>query len=141
MLLVNGTCAKPPSFVIVPGITGTWVDEIGTSGFGIEVLDGGQMVVEWYTFAPEGGQAYVGGAGPYSGNQAAMTLFQMVGPGAAFPPRYDERNVHPAEWGSVELTFTDCNNGRIAWTSLVSGFGTGDMAIKRLTKPAGLSCP
>lgn len=99
------------------------------------------MVVEWYTFAPEGGQAYVGGVGPYSGDKARIAVFQMRGPGAAFPPRYDEQDVHPIEWGSVDLIFTDCNHGRIAWTSFVSGFGRGEMAITRLTKPAGLSCP
>jgi hypothetical protein len=141
--LVGGICTRVQAFTIVPGITGTWVsaEKLGESGFGVEVLPNSQLLIEWYAFGATGGQAYVGGTGAIRGNQATITAFQITGPGALFPPNFDPQRAGPTEWGTVVATFTDCNNGEIHWSSSVPGFGSGTMAIMRLTQPVGLSCP
>lgn len=130
-------------FSIGPGITGTWVstDHPQGSGFGLEVLDGNLFVIEWYAFGRDGGQMYVGGIGPITGNTATIDVFQTVGPGARFFPHFVDAQAHAQKWGTVTATFNDCNSGQISWVSLQSEFGSGSVAITRLTQPAGLSCP
>ena len=43
------------------------------------------------------------------------------------------------QWGSLTLTFIDCNYGRVDFDSIV-GYGSGFMNITRLTQPLGSSC-
>jgi hypothetical protein len=142
-VLTGGTCARPQSFSIVPGITGTWIsaDHDKESGFGLELLAGNMLLVEWYAFGPNGGQAYVGGVGPVGGNTAVVDLYQVTGPGAVFPPNFDSEHATSTIWGYVTIEFDDCNHGRISWVSSVAGFGRGQMEIVRLTQPVGLTCP
>ena len=47
----------------------------------------------------------------------------------------------PQAWGTITLTFTDCNNGQVSWQPTAAGYTSGSMPIARLTIPAGLSCP
>jgi hypothetical protein len=44
-------------------------------------------------------------------------------------------------WGTLTFTFTDCNSGRVDFTSTVPGYGNGSMNLTRLTLPDGLTCP
>lgn len=136
---VSGT---PPA--IGPGFTGTWYnpDQSG-HGFQIEILGTAppQALVSWYVFAPEGGQAWITGTGPISGNRIVVQGEQITGAGALFPPRFDAARVEPQPWGTLTLTFSDCDHGRVAWHSVLPNYGDGEMPIIRLTLPAGLSCP
>ena len=58
-----------------------------------------------------------------------------------FHTNFDPANVTQPPWGTLTFTFTDCNHGRVDFTSVVSGYGTGHMDLTRLTQPAGLACP
>ena len=141
--LQNGVCTRATPFSITAGITGTWIsaEHNNESGFGIEVLQGNLLLVEWYAYGPNGGQAYVGAIGAYHGASATLTGSQVTGSGAMFPPRYDENATSVTPWGTLSVTFDDCNNGSVSWSSTVPGFGNGSMRIVRLTQPLGLSCP
>lgn len=131
-----------------PGISaafsGNWFDP-GQSGqgFEIEILGGStpQMSVLWFTFAPGGGETWIAASGPIDGTQATMDAYQISGPGALFPPHFDAAKLTPQPWGTLEFTFSDCNNGRVDWASTQPGYGSGTMALTRLTLPDGLGCP
>jgi hypothetical protein len=43
-------------------------------------------------------------------------------------------------WGSLTLTFTDCDHGKVDFAS-TAGYGSGSMNLTRLTRPAGVVCP
>ncbi|HVT33151.1 MAG TPA: hypothetical protein VHE32_10915 [Rhodanobacteraceae bacterium] len=43
--------------------------------------------------------------------------------------------------GELKFSFTDCNHGRVDFTSSTPGYGEGHMDLARLTLPAGLRCP
>ncbi|RYD14421.1 MAG: hypothetical protein EOP90_13490 [Lysobacteraceae bacterium] len=134
--------ASTGSVPITSGFTGAWVDEgaTGQLGMGLEVLADGNIVALVYTFAPAGGQAWIGGVGPISGDHATITMSTIDGPGGRFAPNFDPARVQNTIWGSLTLRFSDCNRGTLEWESQVAGYGSGSMPIERLTLPAGLEC-
>jgi len=130
-----------------PGISaafsGNWFDPNQSGqGFEIEILGNGTaMSALWFTFAPGGGETWIGASGPISGTQATLVAYQVTGTGALFPPHFDAAHVTAQPWGSLKFTFSDCNTGRVDWASTQPGYGSGTMALKRLTMPDGLACP
>lgn len=131
-----------------PGISaafsGNWFDpNQNGQGFEIEILGGStpQMSVLWFTFAPDGGETWIAASGPISGTHATMDAYQVTGPGAVFPPHFNAAQVTAQPWGSLTFTFSDCNTGHVDWASTQPGYGSGTMALTRLTQPDGLGCP
>ena len=133
---------SPPTGVpITPGFTGNWFDPSQSGhGFSIEVLPNNQLLADWYVFAPNGGQSWIVAMGTISGNTAVLQAAQAVGPGGQFPPNFNPARVDTKAWGTITLTFTDCNNGQASWQPTAAGYTSGSMPITRLTMPAGLSC-
>ncbi len=127
-----------PKGLITSAFTGSWYDP-AQSGHGLmlEVLSDTSLVAMWYTFAPSGGQAWFGGVGTIQGNQAVVTANQTLG--GRFIPNFDPTAIEKPVWGTLTLTFTDCNTGRVDFSSGL-GFGSGSMTLKRLTTIAGAAC-
>lgn len=127
-----------PRHAITPGFTGTWYDP-AQSGHGIfvEVLPNAKFGAYWFTFAPSGGQAWFGGVGDIVNDQATLTAVQTLG--GKFIPNFDPLALTKPTWGTLTFTFSDCNHGRVDFSSGL-GYGTGSMALTRLTLPDGLSC-
>ena len=126
---------------IGPGMTGAWYDP-AQSGHGlfVEVLPNQSAFVGWFTFNPAGTeQAWFGGTGTYVGK--TLSILNVDQPtGGRWIPNFDPNQIVHNPWGTLTLTFTDCNHGRADFTSTL-GYGTGSMNLTRLTQPAGLSCP
>ncbi len=129
----------PPSFDITAAMTGAWYDP-AQSGHGLffEVLPEQRFLAWWFTFDPDGKQAWFGGVGTYSGNRATLTALRTQG--GRFIPNFNPANVSSPTWGTLTFTFSSCNSGLVEFSSDV-GFGTGSMPLTRLTLPLGLSCP
>jgi len=130
-----------PPGTISAAFTGAWYDP-AQSGHGlfVEVLSGNRFQAAWFAFAPSGKQqAWFTGVGTYSGNKATITNV-LLPTGGRFIPNFDAADVAANRWGSLTFTFTDCNHGRVDFSS-VAGYGSGSMNISRLTQPAGLACP
>ena len=129
-------------FAIGPGMTGNWYDPHQSGhGFSIEILPDNQMLAEWFVFAPNGGQTWIVGMGPITGDTATLQGYQVVGPGARFPPNFDPTQRQNQPWGTLVFRFADCNNGQVSWQPTAAGYSSGSMAVTRLTMPAGLTCP
>lgn len=129
----------PPSFSIVPGITGAWFDpQQSGHGLFVEVLPENRLLAWWFTFDAEGNQAWFGGVGTYAGDVATIPFAKTAG--GRFIPNFNPSLVTNPPWGTATIRFTGCNRGRIDYTSSLSGFGTGSMELTRLTLPAGLTC-
>ena len=130
------------NFQITPGMTGTWYDP-NQSGHGwmFEVLPNNAFFAAWYVFAPSGGPTWIVAQGNYSGTTVTATAYQRNGPGGLFPPNYNPGATQLTTWGNVTINFTDCNHATVNYSSTVSGYGSGSVALSRLTQPAGLTCP
>ncbi len=130
-----------PAVNIGPGFTGAWYDP-AQSGHGLflEVLNNNAFLAWWFTFDPAGTQqSWFGGVGTYSGNTATITqVIQTIG--GRWIPNFDPSKLTQISWGTLTLTFTDCNNGRVDFNSPVAGYGVGSMMLSRLTLPDGLTC-
>ncbi len=136
MVISDGAPITNPS--IGAGFTGSWYDT-AQSGHGIfiEVLDNDAMLFAWFTFRPDGGQAWVIGVGPILGDRAVIDA--VLPEGGFFIPNFDPNDVTNVPWGRVTISFSDCNNGRIDYQT-DGAFGTGSMRLQRLTTVAGTSC-
>jgi hypothetical protein len=132
----------PGNLSISPGFTGNWFDpNTSGHGFSIEVLPDNVMLAQWYAFAPDGGQVWIVATGPIAGNSAVLQGYYPVGPGGRFPPNFNPAQLQNQFWGTITFTFADCDVGQVSWSPVVAGYTSGALPIRRLTLPAGLSCP
>jgi hypothetical protein len=136
------TCRTPlVSGAIGPGHTGAWYNPAqGGHGLFVEVLPDNKIQAAWFTFNPGGTeQAWFVGVGTYSGNKA--TISAMAQPtGGRWIPHFDPSRVIDNTWGALTLTFNDADNGTAVFAS-TSGYGTGSIALTRLTRPAAAKDP
>jgi plastocyanin len=126
---------------ITAGFTGAWYDP-AQSGHGIflEVLQNNQLLAWWFTFSPDGTQqSWFGNIGAINGTTATIDAQQTQG--GQWIPNFNPANVTRPSWGTLTFSFTDCNHGRVDFSSSVVGYGEGHMDLTRLTQPAGLACP
>lgn len=137
LIVVQG----PVPGTISPAMTGSWYDPAQSGqGLFVEILPGNNFYAAWLSFDPSGTQqAWIAGMGTYSGNTASILLVEQP-TGGAWVPAFDESKVIRNYWGSLNFTFTDCNHGRVDYSS-ITGYGSGSMNLTRLTQIAGLSCP
>ncbi len=128
----------PDSFVpgtIDPHFTGSWYDP-GQSGQGLslEVLPNYRLLAFWFAFNPDGTQqTWLVGTGAYAGNTATLTAVDMP-TGGRWIPNFDPIRVVNNAWGTLTLTFSDADHGRVDFSSTL-GYGTGSMNLTRLTTP------
>jgi plastocyanin len=125
---------------ITAGFTGAWYDPTqGGHGIFLEVLPENRILAWWFTFAPDGTQAWFGNDGAIDGTTATIQVIQTQG--GRWIPNFDPANVTQPAWGTLTFSFTDCNHGRVDFDSVMPGYGTGHMDLTRLTQPAGVTCP
>ena len=131
--------ASPPG-TITAAFTGSWYDPAQSGqGLFIQVLDDTRLLAAWFTFDPSGTQqAWFVGVGTYSGNTATISAVDQPS-GGRWIPNFDPSQVVHNAWGTLTLTFSDCNSGHVDFDS-VRGYGKGGMDLTRLTQPADLSC-
>jgi plastocyanin len=128
------------AFGVTPGITGYWYNT-GQSGqgFDVQVPSSGNIVAIWYVFDATGNNLWLVGQGTYSGGTATLSVYTTTG--GFFPPAFDPAKIKRTQWGTLTLTFTDCNTGTASWVPLVQGYVSGSMSITRLSGVGGLACP
>ena len=135
----NAAAASPVA--IGSGFTGAWYDpQQSGHGLFLEVLPPNNLLAWWFTFTPDGAQqAWFGGVGTISGNTATVPV--NLTSGGRWIPNFDPAKIVNDPWGTFTFTFTDCNTGRVDFTSTSPGYGSNHMDLTRLTLPAGLTCP
>jgi plastocyanin len=124
---------------ITQGFTGTWYDPTQSGhGLFVEVLPENRILAWWFTFTPDGTQAWFGNVGTIAGDTATIEALRTEG--GRWIPNFDPASITQPAWGTLTLRFTDCNHGEVTFSSTVPGWGSGRMDLTRLTQPAGLSC-
>lgn len=120
--------------------TGGWFDPAQNGhGLFLQNLADGRLIAYWFTFDPQGRQAWFGGDGQLVGNRATVVVFRVSGPGARFGSAFDAANLDAVPFGTLQFQFSDCANGRVDF-ALGQDFGTGSMTLRRLTVPVGARC-
>ena len=120
-------------------MSGNWYNvEQSGHGLQIEVLNNGRAVVAWYTYDSDGTPLWlfgVGSTGPTT-IDAPLSRFE----GGRPPPGWPQAEVAAEPWGEVSITFSGCEAGVLGWESDDPDFGTGEIAIQRLTSIGGQRC-
>ena len=121
-----------------PGVSGAWFDPNRSGeGFLLQVQGDGRVFVIWFTYDDQGNQYWITGqATSVTGN--GFTAELKATRGTNFGVNFDPEAVQRFDWGTVEFTFTDCDNVQIAYESTVAPFGSGALSMTRLSQPIGL---
>lgn len=127
------------ALTVQPGHSGTWGDP-DQSGHGllIQVISDTQAVVFWFTFDDQGNRDWIGGVGTIEGDQIVVETFQISG--GFFPPDFDPTQIGSTVWGTMIITFFDCESGEISWASVLDGYLDGTMDLIKVTAVDSLQC-
>jgi hypothetical protein len=128
--------------------SGNYSDPAGSQGIQIEVIETGvqgqrALVLAWYTYDATGTSYWLFNSTTFSAGarSVSLPLGYFVGGGFAGATG----NVSGAEWGTVSLSFTDCNHMNFSYQSL-SGLpagvpvGSGSKTFSRVTSINGITC-
>lgn len=123
--------------------SGSWFDpERSGEGFIVEVLnrpaaDGGgqEVVVFWFTYRPDGRQAWMVGTGTLEGRVAEVEF--EITHGASFGAAFDAGDVVRESWGGLRLEFLNCTQAHAQYAGT---FGSGQLDLTRLSAIEGLDC-
>jgi hypothetical protein len=130
------------------GHSGTWYD-VTQPGHGlfVEVLDdttsptGKEVLASWFGYF-DGMQIWLLGQGDVvdvNGEYTAI-LDVSIFDGNDFPPRYERDQTVATRWGEIRLQFQGCDQATLRWESVLQGYGTGELALRRLTRIADSAC-
>ena len=141
--LVEAPAAIAREAVSSQKFSGSWfVPERSGEGFIIEILDrpgpNGEeqaVVVFWFTYTPDGRQAWMVGNGGITGGVANVD-FEITG-GASFGAGFDPDEVSRKDWGSIRFDFLNCNRAQAEYAG---EFGSGQLTLTRLSAIHGLDC-
>ncbi len=122
--------------------TAAWYDPSRSGhGLGLEVIEGAAgktALAYWFTYDTDGKQMWLYGTGTVVGDRASMTVFKTRG--GAYNGSFTPAQVVQEAWGSLELSFSDCNTGQLRYTPNAAGAAAGTMPLSRLTQLFNGNC-
>jgi hypothetical protein len=128
-----------PTVGPIAGMTGAWFDPAQDGhGLFMENLGGGRLLAWWFTFGPNGGQAWFGGVGTITARNRATIEFVKTA-GGRWIPNFNPANVTNPVLGTVEVVMNSCGGG-VANYNFGQGFGSGQMILTPLVRSAGTAC-
>jgi|GEM_PF-1036861 len=123
-----------------PAQNGTWFDPVRNGeGWVLQILDDGSAVFLWYTYRPEGGQAWIIGQGGTVTRNTITFEQTYTTRGARFGAAFNPSDVVLEPWGRVSFTFDNCNSGSVDYRG-PEGWGAARRALTRLTRVAEQRC-
>jgi hypothetical protein len=140
----NAASAAPQTqaaddFAVTPALSGAWYDPSHDGeGWLLEILADGQALLAWFTYNPEGKQAWFYNLGTVEGNTIIFNL--LIPSGTDFGPTFDPDQVSLPPWGTATFIFDNCNSGSMSYDSPLPGYGSGSLGLTRLTNLSGQEC-
>jgi len=130
------------------GHSGAWYN-VAQPGHGlfVEVLDdetsptGKEIFLAWFAFF-NGRQVWLVGQGDVTrvGDGQMAEIDVDLFEGNDFPPDYDPDRTTARYWGELTLSFTGCELALLEWSSVIQGYGSGELDLRRLTSISGSRC-
>lgn len=102
----------------------------------VEILPDERAVVYWFTYDNVGAQQWFFGVGEVVENTVVINELKR-GSGGRFGPDFDPDEVLLTTVGTLQMTFTDCNNATVDYT--VNDV-TAEQSLVRLVGVAGYPC-
>jgi len=119
--------------------TGAWYWQPNSGhGFNMEDLEDGTILVFWYLYRPDGTSTFLLGIAVKQPDGSYVATLQITG-GMVFG-EFDNDDLVQENWGTLKLSFTDCNTGTAEWTPTYPGYTSGSTPIQRLSNVAHTNC-
>lgn len=130
--------SQPAALVPRGDVGGLWfsADNDG-QGLQVDVLDGGRAAITWYSYDGNGAPLWLFGLGRIEGTRIVADLSTASGGRFATQSRTAPSF---AAAGRLNISFVDCLNAQLDWQSSRSGLPSGQVALQRLSSPAGTRC-
>jgi YVTN family beta-propeller protein len=126
-------------FAVTPAFSGAWYDPSHDGeGWLLEILADGRALLAWFTYNPQGKQAWFYNLGTVEGNTIIFDL--LIPSGTDFGPTFDPNEVSLPPWGTATFIFDNCNSGSMSYDSPLPGYGSGSLGLTRLTNLSGQEC-
>ncbi len=120
--------------------SGAWyVPARSGEGWMIEELADGRSLVYWFTYDPQGRQAWTIGVGTRNGNRLDIPDNIITG-GTHFGSAFNPAAVQRSRWGSLSFLFTTCNRIEVGYASALPGYGAASRVGTLLAALAGATC-
>lgn len=127
-----------PAYAVGKSYTGSWYNPAQNGhGFNFEMLEDGSMLVFWYVYRPDGTSTFLLGVAQETNGMYTATL--QITEGMTFGDFNPADNVQ-TDWGTITITFMDCNHGTVEWITSAPGYSNGSTPITRLTSVDGANC-
>ncbi|MCH9698783.1 MAG: hypothetical protein K0U68_11830, partial [Gammaproteobacteria bacterium] len=104
----------------------------------IQILENNSAVVYWYTYDQSGNQVWILGTGTFDGT--TITVDNAITATGGILANFNPNDVVRETWGNFTITYSSCTEATLQYNSSVSGFGSGQQNLERLTTPKGLEC-
>ena len=123
--------------LIDASFSGAWYDPSHEGeGFLIEILTTDVALIYWFTYDPDGNQAWVAGIGQINGNRIDVT--DALRPiGARFGAAFDPADVDTTLWGDFSIEFTTCDTADLTYTGI---WGDDGQSLQRIWSIDGIPC-
>lgn len=120
--------------------SGAWfVPERSGEGWIVEELADGRNIVYWFTYTPDGRQAWTVGSAQRNGTRLSIEQ-NLIARGTRFGEGFDPAAVELIDWGRLEFDFQHCHTASVSYQSLLPGWGEAQHNAARITVLAGAPC-
>ena len=120
--------------------SGAWyVPSRSGEGWIVEELADGRTLVYWFTYDPEGRQAWTVGSAVRDGNRLVIED-NRIARGTRFGSGFNAGDVELRPWGRLEINFDTCNSAQLSYASTLPGYGSASRSAARLTSMASARC-
>ena len=134
-----GSVPTPPG-PGAPGITGQWYDpDVASQGWFFEEIEPGKVFAAWFTYDAQGRQAWIVGNGTLADRTAYFDEL-VITRGTRFGAAFDAEEVERLDWGTMQITFEDCNSAVLDYVSVDPQYGSGVLHPVRLSSIDGIEC-
>lgn len=137
------TLVPSPAAAIDASYSGSWYNppESG-SGFNLEIFSKTRALLYWYTYDDAGDPVWLYSEGVLNGDRIDFDVYYSDGMRFSDLDTADKTN---RRWGSLTMTFADCNHATISYASTLTGLahspvGTRTLPVERLVNIDTLPC-
>ncbi len=123
---------------IKPSFSGAWYNKNQDGhGLAVEVLDETRTLIYWYVYHTDGTPMFLITVGENQGNRTTGNTYYQTGMQFG---TFDPNDLKQTVWGTSTVTFHDCKNATLQYSSNDPAYGSGSIAMQRLTSIAGNKC-
>lgn len=132
-------CGEPLPTLSLAFTSGSYFDPTHDGeGFIVQLLPDGRALIYWFSYSPEGEQAWFFGSGTVDGNTITVDEV-LITSGGRFGPDFDPDEVAVSPWGSMQFELS-CGGGSMTYAASLAGYDSGGLDLSQLTELDGLNC-